>query len=78
MVYIGTPHLGAADSTIWLKRLLTMGKLLTGGRVRDDLHKLLLPKSAEVSAISQQSQGLLSTLKVMSVYETQRTGNVLV
>jgi hypothetical protein len=78
IVFMGTPHLGAADAVKWAKYLLTLGNIVTMGSIRDDHHERLLPKGEELLEISRQAVEPLSKLAVLSMYERKTMKNILV
>lgn len=72
VIFLGTPHRGS-EVAYWSKLLAKFAGAFTVGKVREDLLKILEPKSTELWTISSQFVERGMRLQIFSFYERRDT-----
>jgi hypothetical protein len=77
VIFMGTPHLGAGIASA-SRFLRDIANVITVRGIRRDLLKALEPKSQELTDISRRFVHRTLSLQILSMYEQNRTKNILV
>lgn len=72
VIFLGTPHRGS-EIVYWSKLLAKFANAFTAGKVREDLLKILEPKSAEMGTICSQFVERGMRLQIFSFFERRDT-----